>query len=125
MTAFDHKTHSFVDNGLKKWAISGEIGHIRVKNSFIVIASSTGTVARYNIATGHVFPQDKAVQILKADSSIVSLAMDELNNEGLLGTDKGALYYLNFNEKVIIKIVNKANSIQDEISIVKFNEHNP
>jgi hypothetical protein len=51
--------------------------------------------------------------------------MDEFNNEGILGTDKGALYYINFNEKIIIKIVNKANPIQDEISLVKFNEHNP
>jgi hypothetical protein len=61
MTAFDHKTQTFVENGVKKWAISGEIGHIRVKNSFVVLASSTGTVARYNIAMGHVFPEDKAV----------------------------------------------------------------
>jgi hypothetical protein len=51
--------------------------------------------------------------------------MDEFNNEGILGTDKGALFYINFNEKIIIKIVNKANPIQDEVSLVKFNEHNP
>jgi hypothetical protein len=31
--------------------------------------------------------------------------MDELNNEGILGTSEGNLYYINFNEKSLIKIV--------------------
>jgi hypothetical protein len=48
------------------------------------------------------------VQVLKADSAIVSLAMDELNNEGVAGTSNGSLYYLNFSEKLLIRIVSKA-----------------
>lgn len=32
MTAFDVNTYQFVDAGLKKWVISGEIAHCRVNN---------------------------------------------------------------------------------------------
>jgi len=45
-----------VDYGIKKWTIAGEIGHIRCNNQSIVIASSTGTIARYSIANNQVFP---------------------------------------------------------------------
>lgn len=50
MTAYDQKINQFVDYGIKKWTISGEIGHIRCNNQSIVIASSTGTIARYSTA---------------------------------------------------------------------------
>jgi hypothetical protein len=35
--------------------------------------------------------------------------MDDLNNEGLVGTEAGCIHYVNFNEKVIIKIVSGLN----------------
>ena len=61
---------------------------------------------------GALFPTDsKQVQLLRADGPVVSLAMDDLNDEGILGTAYGALYYLNFTEKLIIRIVNKAYSV--------------
>jgi len=47
---------------------------------------------------------------LKADSSIVSLAMDDLNNEGIAGTSNGSIFYVNFAEKLIIRIVSKASN---------------
>jgi hypothetical protein len=50
----------------------------------------------------------------------VSLAMDDLNNEGIVGTAFGALYYLNFQERLIIRIVNKAYSVQKPITSVRF-----
>lgn len=62
------------------------------------------------------------MQILKTDSAIVSLAMDDLNNEGVLGTANGGIYYVNFPEKLIIRIVGKAYHLQKEIGIVKFSE---
>jgi hypothetical protein len=37
--------------------------------------------------------------------------MDELNNEGLVGTSNGAIFYVNFAEKLIIRIVSKSNSL--------------
>jgi hypothetical protein len=50
MTAYDQKTSQFVDYGIKKWCISGEIGHIVCNNQAIVIASSSGSIARYGTA---------------------------------------------------------------------------
>lgn len=97
MTAYDLNSNHFVDGGQKKWCISGEIGHSRCNNQSMVIASSSGTLARFATTIGSLFPQDsKNVIILKAEGPIVSLAMDDLNNEGLVGTAFGALYYLNF-----------------------------
>ena len=51
--------------------------------------------------------------------------MDELNNEGIAGTTNGSLYYLNFSEKLIIRIVSKAYHLEKEISILKACEKNP
>ena len=59
-----------------------------------------------------MFPSDsKQVQILKADGPVVSLSMDDLNNEGIAGTAHGALFYMNFTERLIIRIVNKAYNV--------------
>jgi len=57
---------------------------------------------------------------MKADSAIISLAMDELNNEGILSTSSGCLYYLNFADKLIIKIVSKSYHLPKEIRQIKF-----
>ena len=51
--------------------------------------------------------------------------MDELNVEGLAGTQSGSIYYLNFSEKVIIRLVSKVSSVQDEIPLITFNHANP
>jgi hypothetical protein len=45
---------------------------------------------------------------MKADSSIVALNMDELNLEGIFGTANGNVYYLNFQDKIMIKLISKA-----------------
>jgi hypothetical protein len=56
------------------------------------MASSNGNVCRYSMNIGEsgkvsVFPEDnKNVTILKADSAIIAMCMDELNNEGVIGT---------------------------------------
>ena len=51
--------------------------------------------------------------------------MDELNNEGIVGTALGVLYYINFAEKLIIRIVSKAYGVQRALTSVKFCETNP
>lgn len=51
--------------------------------------------------------------------------MDDLNNEGIAGTVNGSLFYLNFSEKLIIRIVSKAYHLQKEISILRVSEQNP
>lgn len=67
------------------------------------------------------------MQILKAQdgAAITALAMDDLNNEGLAGTSSGSLYYLNFAEKLMIKLVSKAYPLQRAITSVAFIESNP
>jgi len=126
MTAYDLNQNQFIDGGEKKWCISGEIGHARCNNHSMVIASSSGTIARFNTQMGGLFPTDnKEVQILRADGPVVALAMDDLNDEGIAGTAYGALYYLNFTEKLIIRIVSKAYSVQRPVTSLHFNEANP
>lgn len=65
------------------------------------------------------------MQIFRAEGPVVALAMDDLNNEGLVGTAQGTLYYINFDEKLMIRIVSKAFSVQKPVTSVKFNEQNP
>jgi hypothetical protein len=48
--------------------------------------------------------------------------MDSLNNEGIIGTSLGTLFYANFEEKLILKLSQRATiRSQDEISILKIN----
>ena len=126
MTAYDLNANQFIDGGQKKWCISGEIGHARINNQSMVIASSSGSIVFFNYHIGQMFPTEKnQVQILRADGPIVALAMDDLNNEGIVGTSYGSLYYINFTEKLIIKIVNKVYSVQRPVTSLKFSEANP
>ena len=126
MQAYDPNANQFLDACIKKWVISGEIGHSRSNNHTLVVASSSGSICRFNISLIHMFPQDnKQVTLFRADGPVVSLAMDELNNEGIVGTSHGTMYYINFNDKLMIKMVNKAYSVQKPITQVKFEESNP
>ena len=50
--------------------------------------------------------------------------MDDLNNEGLVGTAFGTLFYINFDEKLMIRVVSKPYSVQKAITSVKFSEQN-
>lgn len=51
--------------------------------------------------------------------------MDAMNNEGMIGTASGSIFYANFDEKQIIRIVSKASPYQSEINQVKINQQNP
>jgi len=43
------------------------------------------------------------------DSAIIAISMDSGNNEGLIGTESGCIYFINFNEKVNIRLVSSNN----------------
>lgn len=58
MTAYDMNTNQFLDGGLKKWCISGEIGHARCNNQQMVIASSSGSIVRFLTSIQQMFPTD-------------------------------------------------------------------
>ena len=51
MAAYDLNANTFIEDGEKRWVITGEIGHARCANQTIVIASSTGTIARFTVVT--------------------------------------------------------------------------
>ena len=36
---------------------------------------------------------------MKFDGAITAISMDHTNNEGIVGTNNGSLYYINFEEK--------------------------
>lgn len=58
MQAYDPNANQFLDACIKKWVISGEIGHSRSNNNTLVVASSSGSICRFNISLIHMFPQD-------------------------------------------------------------------
>jgi hypothetical protein len=112
MQAYDPNTNQFLEACIKKWVISGEIAHAHCANHTLVVASSSGSIARFGITLQQLFPTDnKQVTLFRAEGPIVSLAMDELNNEGIIGTAFGTIYYINFNDRLMIKILSKAYSV--------------
>ena len=112
LISYDQKNQRFLDNGAKKWSISGEIGSISCKNNTVVLGSSTGTIVRYAINNGKIYPEDStSTQTYNCNGGIVSLSLDELNQEGVIGTNAGILYYVNLVEKILIKIVQKVSPL--------------
>ena len=87
--------------------MAGEIGEISCLHDSVVLGGSSGTLTRYPVVDAQVFPQDRqSVQSFKLDGGIIAVSMDSLNNEGIVGTGAGSLYYINFEEKVSLKVVN-------------------
>jgi len=72
-----------------------------------------------------VQPEDPSlVEYQNVESAIVAVSMDELNNEGLIGTESGCIHYVNFAEKIVIKLVSGNNNNQDTINFCKFDPVN-
>jgi hypothetical protein len=65
-----------------------------------VISGSGGVIIKYPNTGNKILPPEDPNQIIsiKAESAITSLVMDDLNNEGILGTSLGNIYYLNLSE---------------------------
>ena len=49
MAAYDLLLNQFIEDGEKRWVITGEIGHAKASNQTIVVASSSGTIARFAV----------------------------------------------------------------------------
>ena len=61
MTAYDLGQNVFVEGGMKRWCISGEIGQVKTGNGQMVVASSTGSIARWAITpNASMFPTERA-----------------------------------------------------------------
>lgn len=46
--------------------------------------------------------------------------MDDPNIEGMLGTENGDVYYLNFDERIIIKLISRVSPALSKIDVVKY-----
>jgi hypothetical protein len=60
-------------------------------------------IAAYPIVGSSVQPVDPDnVYTHDIGSAIVAMSMDDMNNEGLIGTEAGSIHYVNFLENVVI-----------------------
>jgi hypothetical protein len=50
--------------------------------------------------------------------------MDELNVEGILGTSLGNIFYINIQEKMLIKLVSRVSPLMDNIKVVRYDPTN-
>jgi hypothetical protein len=58
MQAYDPNANQFLEACIKKWVITGEIGHVRCNNQSLVVASSSGSIARFQVSLINMFPTD-------------------------------------------------------------------
>ena len=49
--------------------------------------------------------------------------MDESNNEGIIGTTKGNICYINFQDRVVIPLVNKVDAAMEPINHVLYDNN--
>jgi hypothetical protein len=120
IVAFDNKNNQFVEGGQKQGTLRGQIGHIVCNNDSAVIGSSGGAVARYFLKSSEgevsAFPQHN-LKMYNVDGPVTAISMDDLNNEGLVATEAGTIYYINFEDKILIKLII---SHAGQISSLKF-----
>lgn len=64
------------------------------------------------------------ISTLKAESGITAMVMDDLNAEGIYGTENGSLFYLNIAEKQQIRVVSRIATGLDRVNHVKFDPAN-
>jgi len=131
IVAYDNQKQEYVDIGTRGEVIDGEVGVISIKNNSIVIASSRGVISHYPLVGAQIQPDDPdMITQFNCDSAIVAVSMDDLNNEGLIGTENGTIYYVNFFDTVDpsmypIPIVSSNNINRDRISLLKIDPGNP
>lgn len=124
---FDLTTHEFTERNMINKITQGEIGVISIANNSVVVGSSDGTVAHYPILGGQISPQgNETVVKQQVESAVVSITLDELNEQGLIGTEAGCIHYINFlDDTPPIKLVSSNNMNQDAITCLKFDFANP
>lgn len=124
----DVDTCKFMDHGNEHIIMNGQIGHVSVKGSQICLASSTGTVLRYQIVKGNILPPDDDPSAFfheKLNEPITALCMDEKAEEGMVATAHGNIFYVNFGEKVSIKLVTRVSTGIEKVNICKYDMENP
>ena len=108
LVGFDNKSNQFVHAGQKQAVLRGQIGQIIANADSIVLGSSGGCIARYFMKTPDTeynpFPHHN-LKIFNLDGAVSAVSMDDQNCEGLIGTENGSIYYINFDEKILLKLV--------------------
>ena len=106
LIVYDQSKQQFIDLGTRGIVIDGQIGCISIKNNSIVIASSMGQVAHYPLIGSSMQPSDPdMIDFHNVESAVVAIHMDDMNNEGLIGTEAGCIHYVNFSDKMIVPLV--------------------
>lgn len=136
---FDLTAQRYTELGMIGNVAKAEVGVVNIANNSIVVGCSDGTVAKYghasdtsqfpnrqsnlsdkfSIAEMELFPKHSV------DSAVMSITMDDLNEQGLIGTEAGNIYYINFLEAGPIRLVSSNNMNQDAITYLKFDFANP
>jgi len=84
------------------------VGTLSFKADSLVSGTATGFLIRYNVeekgGKAQLFPEEHVAQILQVDGSVTSLTMDKFNNEGIVGTFRGSIYYVNFADRMLVKL---------------------
>ena len=81
-----------------------QLGCISISAGSVVCANSAGDVLRYKVkadCNGMPDPDGREVSVDSLQVSgggIVSLSMDAMNLEGLVGTQDGSIFYVSFKE---------------------------
>jgi WD40 repeat protein len=127
LIAFDLNENKYEGAETARKITNGQIGILQVQGKSVVFGSSDGIVAKYQIAGSAAVPSDMDVLTTqKVDSAVVSISMDDANEQGLVGTEAGSIFYLNFVESVNpIKLVSSNNMNQDAVNFLRFDFANP
>ena len=127
LIAFDLNENKYEGAETARKITNGQIGVLQVRGKSVVFGSSDGVVAKYQIVGSAAVPSDMDVLTTqRVDSAVVSISMDDANEQGLVGTEAGSIFYLNFVESVNpIKLVSSNNMNQDAVNILKFDFANP
>lgn len=130
VVVFDPDQEEFMNFGMKTPCLKCQIGHIIIKNNYVVLAGSNGSILKYPISVNKILPpEDPNLCCLQnAEAGITALMMDDMNMEGILGTTLGNIYYVNLannpEERQLIRLVSRAAPGLDTISMVRFDNTN-
>lgn len=101
MCAFDEKMEGFLESGRKALIDKPQmqITNISVRQNNVVVTNNAGNILSYNIPAGinpSVLPPDDSEKITqtKLAGVITSISMDERNEEGMIGTSHGKIFYV-------------------------------
>ena len=88
-----------------------QIGALRVQNNFVVLVGSNRQIIRYPIGREGLCPpglnEQSKVKVFEADGAIISLALDEMCQEAILGTSQGSIFYCNFKQDMMVRLISR------------------